>query len=295
MPPDSAARRHIDEVMRAAVLSKGLIAQILSFSRTESSRRLPVSVRSVVEDVLALLGPSVGRHVHIEKVLDASDLAVIGDPTELHQAVMTLCTNALQAVGDRGTISVSLARIELVESRALSHDTVHAGAYAQIAVSDTGTGIAPSARSQIFKPFFTTKGKDKGTGLGLALVHTIVGGLGGTIDVTSEVGVGTTFTLWLPAARHAVAPSADESAELPPRGHAQQVAFVDDDPVLVELGEEMLAGLGYEPTGFHSGLAALEALHAEPRRFEVVLVDEVMPDLTGTALAREIRRLRPDI
>ena len=294
LPPDSAVRRHIDEVVRAAVLGKGLVERILTFSRAESSPRAPVSVRSVVEAVLALLGPSVDRHVHLEKVFDASDVAVVGDATELHQAVMNLCTNALQALGDRGVITVSLARTELIESRAVSHGTLGAGAYAQIAVSDTGIGIPPAVRERIFEPFFTTNGNGKGTGLGLSLVHTIVAELGGAIDVTSEVGKGTTFTLWLPAAKDVAALATDEAEPLP-RGHSQPVAVVDDDPTLVELGEEMLAALGYRPTGFCSGAAALEVLRADPRRFEGVLIDEVMPDLPGTALAREIRRLRPDI
>jgi len=295
LPLDSAARRHIDEVVRAAVLGKGLVERILTFSRAEQTRRVPVSIRSVVEEVVALLGPSVGRHVCVEQFLDADDVVVMGDATELHQTVMNLCTNALQAVGDRGTITVSLASAELVEPCALSHGTADAGAYARIAVSDTGIGIPPAVCERIFEPFFTTKGSGKGTGLGLSLVHAIVGGLGGAIDVTSEVGMGTTFTLWLPAARDTAARGADEATEAPLPGHSQAVAIVDDDPILVELGEEMLAALGYQPTGFCSSVAALEVLRADPRRFQVVLVDEVMPDLPGTALAREIRRIRPDI
>jgi CheY-like chemotaxis protein len=146
----------------------------------------------------------------------------------------------------------------------------------------------------MFDPFFTTKGVGEGTGLGLSLVHGIVADLGGAIDVRSTVGRGTTFTIWLPIAGEATAPTAEVATELP-HGDGQTVMIVDDEQPLVALGEEILAELGYEPIGFRSSVAALEAFREAPRRFDIVLTDETMPDLVGTALAREIRLLRPDV
>jgi CheY-like chemotaxis protein len=146
----------------------------------------------------------------------------------------------------------------------------------------------------MFDPFFTTKRVGDGTGLGLALVHGIVADFGGAIDVVTQVGVGTTFTIWLPATDQAPRLLEEPSRELP-RGNGEIVMIVDDERALVALAEETLAGLGYEPVGFNSSLAALHAFRAEPKRFDLVLTDETMPDLTGTELARELLQLRPEI
>jgi len=147
---------------------------------------------------------------------------------------------------------------------------------------------------RMFDPFFTTKGVGEGTGLGLSLVHGIVADLGGAIDVRTSVGGGTTFTIWLPIAGEAPVPSAAVAAELP-RGDGQTVMIVDDERPLVALVEETLAELGYEPIGFSSSVQALQAFREAPQRFDAVLTDETMPELIGTELAREIRRLRPDV
>jgi CheY-like chemotaxis protein len=162
-----------------------------------------------------------------------------------------------------------------------------------LSVGDTGSGIPPAVLDRMFDPFFTTKRVGDGTGLGLALVHGIVGDLGGVIDVVTELGVGTTFTIWLPAADGMPSLPAVPTAALP-RGDGEIVMIVDDEPALVALAEETLAELGYEPVGFDSSLAALQAFRAEPNRFDLVLSDETMPELTGTELALEIRQLRPD-
>ena len=146
---------------------------------------------------------------------------------------------------------------------------------------------------RMFDPFFTTKGVGEGTGLGLSLVHGIVADLGGAIDVRTAVGRGTTFTIWLPMAGEAMAPSDSASTELP-RGHGQTVMIVDDEKALVAIAEEMLAELGYEPIGFSSSVAALEAFREAPQRFDIVLTDETMPELIGTALADKVHVLRPD-
>jgi len=290
----SPVRRHVDEAMRAAARGKGLVERILAFSRREQNTRAPVQIQAVVEEALALLEPSAGPHVRVDKLLDAADAAVIGDATQLHQAVMNLCTNAVQAIERRGVVTVMLGRVHADRELKLSHGTLASGDYIRLGVSDTGMGIPPPALDRLFEPFFTTKGSGKGTGLGLSLVHAIVTNLGGAIDVTTKLGVGTTFTIWLPAARGVPAVHAEPGLGLP-RGDGQAVMVVDDDPALVEVAEEMLAELGYRPSGFRSSVAALEILRAEPGRFDVALIDEVMPELCGSALAAEIRKLRPDM
>ena len=161
-------------------------------------------------------------------------------------------------------------------------------------MSDTGGGIPRAVLERIFDPFFTTKRVGEGTGLGLSLVHGIVADFGGAVDVETREGAGTTFTVWLPASGEAPARVVD-AAGLLPHGNGEAVMIVDDERPLVNVAEEMLAGLGYEPVGFSSSVDALAAFRAEPDRYDIVLTDETMPDMTGTDLAREIRRLRADI
>jgi CheY-like chemotaxis protein len=161
-------------------------------------------------------------------------------------------------------------------------------------VSDTGRGILPAVLERMFDPFFTTKGVGDGTGLGLSLVHGIVADFGGAIDVATQPGAGTTFTVWLPAAGETPRPLAETARELP-HGNGETVMIVDDERALVALAEETLAALGYEPAGFDSSVAALEAFRAEPGRYDLVLTDETMPDLSGVELACEVRRTRPEL
>jgi CheY-like chemotaxis protein len=164
----------------------------------------------------------------------------------------------------------------------------------RLLVSDTGGGIPPAVLKRMFDPFFTTKRVGDGTGLGLALVHGIVADFGGVIDVATQLGVGSSFTIWLQAAGPVPRLLAESAGELP-RGNGETIMIVDDERALVALAEETLAGLGYEPVGFDSSVAALQAFRADPNRFDLVLTDETMPDLTGTELAGKMRQLRPEI
>jgi CheY-like chemotaxis protein len=197
-------------------------------------------------------------------------------------------------MGKAGVLEVTLTRDEVPARRAFSHGSLAPGAYARISVRDTGAGIPPEVLERMFDPFFTTKPVGEGTGLGLSLVHGIVADLGGAIDVVTAVGRGTTFTIWLPLSGEAPATAAEIEGELP-RGDGKTIMVVDDEPALVELIEEMLAKLGYEPVGFASGAAALAAFRDSPLRFDAVLTDETMPALTGSELAGELRKLRPDL
>ena len=290
-----AVRRHIDQVMQAGARGKALVDRILAFSRTSMGELMPVAVQSVVEETLELLAASLPAGLRLEKRLDAAEAAVMGDATQFHQVVMNLCTNAIHAMERGGSLTVVLEHIALGERRLLSHGTLDTGRYVRLSVGDTGSGISPAVLERMFDPFFTTKRVGGGTGLGLALVHGIVAECGGAIDVATQLGAGTTFTIWLPAAEKKMPELPSESARKLPRGNGETVMIVDDEPALVAFAEETLAELGYEPVGFGSSVAALDAFRAEPRRFDLVLTDETMPDLTGTELARKLRQLRPDI
>jgi PAS domain S-box-containing protein len=290
----SALRRYLDNVMHAAGRAKTLVERILGFSRSGLGERVPVNVQSVIEETLELLAASLPAGIRIEKTLEAGDAAVIGDATHLHQVAMNLCTNALHAMEHGGVLGVVLERAELSEQRALSRGILSPGAYVRLVVSDTGTGIPPAVLERMFDPFFTTKGVGEGTGLGLSLVHGIVAELGGAIDVATRPEKGTKFEIWLPVAGEAGRPAAEAVRELP-RGHGETVMIVDDERPLVALAKEMLAALGYQPVGFESSSAALQAFQAEPQRFDLILTDEAMPDLVGTELAHQIRRIQPTL
>jgi signal transduction histidine kinase/ActR/RegA family two-component response regulator len=291
-PEGSSLRRYVDNIMHAAGRARALVDRILGFSRGSLAERVPVCVQAVVAETLELLRASLPPNVRLEKELRAADATVIGDETRLHQVTMNLCTNAIQAMPAGGVLRVVLERSELAAPRALKRGRLAAGAYVRLTVSDSGTGISPEIADRIFDPFFTTKSVGEGTGLGLSLVHGIVADLGGAVEVSSEVGKGTTFQVWLPASSETAQPAAGQPVELP-HGHGETVMIVDDEPALVALTEETLAELGYEPIGFGSSTAALRAFRAHPDRFDAVLTDEVMPELPGTELAREITTTSP--
>ena len=255
-------RRHIDAAMSAGMRAKSLVERILAFSRSGIGERVPVHVQSVVDEALdgnrrvaaaAACGSSATS--------SAGDAAVLGDATQIHQVVMNLCANAVQAMRAGGTLVVTLQTTRLAEAQCVSTTQLAPGGYVTLAVRDTGTGIAPQVLERIFDPFFTTKDVGVGTGLGLSLVHGIVTDLGGGIDVDSRVGAGSTFTVYLPW--HGSAQAAAAQSEPIAGGSGETILLVDDEEALVRLGEEMMAELGYEPVGFTSSAAALESL---PRR-----------------------------
>jgi PAS domain S-box-containing protein len=293
-PQDSPVRRYLDSVMHAAERAQRLVERILGFSRSGLGDRAPVNVQFVIEETLELLEASLPAGIRLESRIDAGNSAVIGDATYLHQVAMNLCTNAVQAMEHGGVLRVLLESVDLNERRTLSRGSLEPGRYVRLTVSDTGAGITPAVLERMFDPFFTTKGVGQGTGLGLSLVHGIVSDLGGAIDVATQAGEGTTFDIWLPVAGETAMPVVDAARTLP-LGNGETVMIVDDERPLVALAEEITAQLGYEPVGFDSSRAALEAFRAKPHRFDALLTDEAMPDLIGTELAHEIRRLRPAV
>jgi len=290
----SALRRYLDNVLHAAGRAKSLVDRILGFSRSGLGERAPVHVQSVTEETLELLSASLPVGIRLQQRLVAGNAAVIGDATQLHQVVMNLCTNALHAMKEGGILRVELERIELEHARSLSRGSLAPGSYVRLTVGDTGSGISSEVLERMFDPFFTTKAVGAGTGLGLSVVHGIVTDLGGAINIDTRLGQGTTFEIWLPVAGETADSSHAQPRELQ-RGHGAVIMIVDDEPSLAALAEEMLAELGYEPVGFNSSTAALQAFRADPKRFDAVLSDEAMPDLVGTELAREIRQVAPAV
>ncbi len=293
MKAEGEMRRYLDTIMGAGNRAKALVAQILSYSRAEGSERMPVIVGPIAQEVCDLIRGSSPPSIETRFETDASDAAVLGDPTRLHQLLMNLCTNAVQAMGDGGVLEIAVASEHVPAARKVRTGEMPPGDYVHLTVRDSGHGIAPEVIDRIFEPFFTTKPAGRGTGLGLALVHAVVMEHKGFLEVTSELGAGTTFEVWMPQV--IVEEGAVEATDTMPRGQGQTILAVDDETEVLHALEEMLAQLGYEPVGFSDSREALAAARANPRRFDAVVSDEVMSQLTGTQLALELRKLNPTL
>jgi len=285
----------LDNILTASGRAKSLINQILSFSRQGEQERKPVQVNVIVKEVLKLIRASLPSTIEI-RGRNLNHAAVVeADPIQIHQVLMNLCTNAHHAMRQRGgVLEVSLESVELNKGDAPRYGGLALGRYLQLAVRDTGHGIPNEFMERIFDPYFTSKEKGEGTGLGLAVVHGIVVSHGGHIAVESEVNRGTTFTILFPEFLGAVRPSADSPAEAA-LGGDERILFVDDEAALAEIGKEILSSLGYQVEACSNSQEALELFRAFPDRFDLVVTDLTMPRLTGDALAQELMQIRPDI
>lgn len=292
--PGSHQARHLDKVLKAALRGKTLVERVLAFSRGGAHTSTVFELEPVVEEVLGMLAVNLRPGVVVAQELTAQGARLRGDPTQAFEAVMNLCTNALQAMPEGGMLSVELTRLTNTALRVLSHSQLPAGNYLALSVADQGVGITPAVMDHLFEPFFTTRSADSGTGLGLAVVHGVVAELGGAIDVQSIPGQGARFTLYLPECTDALETS-NALPKLAHHGAGQTLLVLDDEPALVTMTQELLTGLGYVPVGFSDPVLALQALRAEPQRFAAVITDEAMPGLTGTQLTEALRQFAPEL
>ena len=288
-------RRDIENIMIAGERGHALVERILAFSRSGVGEQVAVHVEEVARETLALFTAKLPRHIVIERQLHAGTAAVMGDPTQIHQVLMNLLSNAVHAMASGGTLRVSLDLVDLAAPVIATTGSLAARQYLVIDVEDSGSGIPAEIFDNIFDPFFTTKETAVGTGLGLSLVHGIVTGLGGAVDVTSTLGKGSTFRVYLPRA-------GDVSPKSKPRKRAERKAsrlardrimVIDDEDALVRLATVTLEELGYSVIGFTSSTKAIEAFLADPGQFDAVITDESMPGASGCDLIRKMRPLRP--
>ncbi len=279
-------------INNAGCRARDLVEQILAFSRMQEQLKAPLKISPILKEVLKLLQSSLPASIQVKASIRA-DRPVLGDPTQIHQIIMNLCTNAYHAMQPAGgVLGIDLETVDLEDTAAYASFDLSPGSYLRLTVSDTGTGIRPAILDRIFEPYFTTKDKSKGTGLGLAVVHGIVKGHGGAISVESTLGEGTCFTVVLPVCDGEMADANAQPAVLP-RG-SEHVLLVDDEKDLVDIGSEMLQRLGYRVTGVIGSSAALEAFTADPFRFDLVLTDYNMPGLTGDRMAKRMLAVRSD-
>lgn len=292
-PQGSSLERNLQQVLKAGTRAKDLVKQILTFSRQTEQELRPVQVRLVAREALKLLRASLPTTIEMRQDI-RSDSAILADPTQIHQILMNLCTNAGHAMQEKGGIlEVSLADVELGPDFTAGHPDISPGHYLKLTVSDTGHGMDPSTTERIFDPYFTTKDKGGGTGLGLSVVHGIVESCGGTITVYSEPGKGTVFHVYLPIIEREAEPEVDVEEKL--ATGTERILFIDDEQLLVNMGRQMLESLGYKVVTRTSSFEALELFKKQRDKFDLVITDMTMPGMTGEELAKDVLKVRPDI
>lgn len=289
-----SVENQLDVVLAAAQRAKELVQQILVFSHQAEEERGPLELGLIVKEVLKLLRPSLPATIEIDTQIGSEGALVMADPSQMHQVLMNLCTNAYQAMRESGGIlSVSVESEELDCDAAYAYPKLEKGPYVVLSVSDTGSGIEEAIQDRIFEPFFTTKSPGEGTGLGLATVHGIVRSHGGVITMASEVGRGTTFQVYLP--RIAENPDGALPSDEPVRGGNERILVVDDEHPLARLLAATLREYGYQVTVMTRSADALAAFTERPEQFDLILTDQTMPGMTGEKLIEAVKQIRQDI
>jgi PAS domain S-box-containing protein len=292
--PHSKACRYLQEVQKAGKRARDLVQQILMFSRRTPVKRTLVPFHLLGQEAARLLRVSLPSTINLSLHLDTDVGTVRVDTTQIYQVLMNLRSNAEYAMRQRGgTLEVWSDAVEIAADDMMTQAKLLPGSYVRLTVQDTGEGMEPHVMERIFEPFFSTKPAEEGTGMGLALVHSIITEHEGVIAVESSPGHGTTFTIYLPRVVEVVPPDT-RSLEPLTRGSGR-ILFVDDEESLVIAMELMLAHLGYEVRATNSSHEALEMFQANPQDFDLVITDQTMPHMMGETLAGELRRLRPDI
>ena len=291
---NSKLEKNLAQVLQAGDRAKNLVKQILAFSRKNEHELKPIQTHLIIKEALKLLRASIPSTIDIRYNISDRDDIVIADATQIHQIVMNLCTNAAHAMQQAGgLLEITLKPVDIDEQEVMAYTGIVPGPYLQLSVKDTGTGIPGYIIGSIFEPFFTTKEVDKGTGMGLSVVHGIVKSLRGDIKVYSEPGRGTVFHVVLPRVQdapvyqHAVAQSMPQGSE--------SVLLVDDEELLLDVGVQTLRSLGYRVTAMRSPLEAFEFFKKDPAGVDIVITDQTMPQLTGYELAQRLMQVRPDI
>ena len=296
VPEDSEVMENLQQCLQAVHRAKDLVRQILTFSRQGKQERKPMDIRPIVKEGLKFLRASLPVTIEIRENIEGNLGVIEADPTQIHQMLMNLCTNAAHAMREKGGIlEVSLTRFSLTSEYSSAYPELEAGPYLKLRVSDTGHGMPPEVQRRIFDPYFTTKKVGEGTGLGLAVVHGIVKSYRGGITVSSEPGKGTTFEIYLPGVYPVKPPAQVARMEPLPLGGHERILFVDDEKAIVEIAQGLIERLGYEVEVRTSSIEARAMFRANPDRFDLVITDMTMPNMTGDKLAQEILSLRPGL
>ena len=294
VPEESPFWRSLNGIYSAALRAKDLVNQILTFSRQEKNELKLIKVQNIIKEASKLIRSTIPKTIDIQQNIQADCSMIKADPTQIHQVVMNLSINAYHAMADTGgELKLDLTEKELTTEDIMDSDMIP-GTYACLTISDSGVGMDKEVMEKIFDPFFTTKENGKGTGMGLSVVHGIVTGMGGSVQVYSEPGKGTEFHVYLPVVMNSFEKHNIQPKEII-QGGTGQILLVDDEEGIITMEKQMLERLGYQVTSRISSIDALEAFRANPDKFDLVITDMAMPGLSGDKFAAELTRIRPDI
>lgn len=293
VPEWNPARQNLEEIRIAGIRARDVVRQLLSFARKTDQERKPTIINSIIIEVLKLLRSSIPASIEIRHNLTKGSAIILADPTQLNQVMINLLTNAAYAMEkDGGILEINMESVNLTESTAQFHD-LSPGPYVKLSVSDTGSGIGPEIKDRIFDPYFTTKEVGEGSGMGLAVVHGIIMNHKGAISVDSELGKGTTFTIFLPTSKREPVPETTIDEELPTG--QERILYVDDEESIVKIGSQRLKRLGYKVESSTSPIEALDLFRSKPDQFDLVITDLTMPKMTGDKLVKAILDIRPGL
>jgi len=290
----SVVEKNLKRILAASDRAREMAKQILDSSRKGENDRKPLWLNEELGETLKLIRSTMPANIKLDENIVRTSNPVMADKYELQQIILNLCSNANHAMKEKGgTLTVSLREIRL-EPDAIDGIYLRPGHYSHLTISDTGHGIDPGILHRIFDPYFTTKRKGEGVGIGLDMVHRMIKSYRGDITVYSEPGKGTTFHIFLPGVRQEENKH-KATVELSKNGAGERVLFVDDDPALVAMGERMLEKLGYKVEVNTQSPEAFDAFYKDPNQFDIVISDYIMPDMTGLQLAKKIKEIRADI
>ncbi len=292
--PGTEIEENLNEIFIAGKRARNLIKQILTVARQSEDENRPVQVSQTVNEALKLLRSSIPTFIRIDAHIN-SHAMIMGDPTMVHQIIMNLCTNAFHAMEETGgVLTIELDEATFDSTLSPPHAEFQLGNYLVLTVTDTGVGIPEEKKASIFDPYFTTKEIGKGTGMGLALVHSIVKSYCGRITVESRVGEGTRFCVYLPITIPQAKPVARPMRPAV-AGGTERIVIVDDEPAIAKMLQQVLKRLGYAVEAYTSPTETLSLFQSRPYAFDLVISDMTMPELPGDILAREVHNIRPDI
>lgn len=291
----SKNKKRLDIILNSAIRAKNLVQQILAFSRQHKSDKKATEIQPVIKEALSLLKSVLPSTIEIVQNVDKNCGMIMGDHTQIHQILMNLCTNAFQAMEKTGgKLKIDLEEIESLPDNFLTDASKAKSGYALLTVSDTGPGIEKYALKRIFEPYFTTKDQERGTGLGLSVVHGIVTEYGGEITVHSEIDKGTVFKIYIPLIEFSEV-EISTSKILSEEVTGKRILLVDDEEITVSVMGEILKLSGHHVTSFKSSIAALKKFQENPSCFDLIVTDKTMPELSGLQLATEVIKIRSDI
>jgi PAS domain S-box-containing protein len=293
VPEWNPAKFNLKEIRTASLRAKDVVRQLLSFARKTRLEKKPTNIAPIIKESLKLLRSSIPTSIDFHRNIPVDVDTILADPTQINQVLINLCTNANHAMPDGGIIDVTLKNVALDKNATGQYPDLNPGRYVNLTVSDTGHGISKEDIDRIFDPYFTTKDVGKGTGMGLAVVHSIVKEHNGVMTVKSELGKGTTFNIFFPAVEKEAVIETKTDEKLP-MGN-EKILFIDDEQSIVTIAKQMLERLGYEVDAKMSSIEALELFRSRPAQFDLVITDLTMPKMTGDKLVREILTIRPDI